>query len=125
VRRRRECLSCGKRFTTHEYVEKISPAVVKSNGKREEFDRQKLFKGIALACNKRPIAEEKIDSLVSEVEEELRNSAKGEVTSRRIGEMVMERLKVLDEVAYVRFASVYRKFKDKNEFLEELRGLLG
>jgi len=124
VRRRRECLSCSKRYTTYEYVEKVSLSVVKNDGKREEFDRQKLFKGIALACNKRPIPEEKINSLVSEIEEELQNFSKGEVTSQRIGELVMDRLKALDEVAYVRFASVYRKFKDKNEFLEELRGLL-
>ena len=124
VRRRRECLSCSKRYTTYEYVEKVSLSVVKNDGRREEFDRQKLFKGIALACNKRPIPEEKINSLVSEIEEELQDSSKGEVTSQRVGELVMDRLKALDEVAYVRFASVYRKFKDKNEFLEELRGLL-
>lgn len=124
VRRRRECLSCGKRYTTYEYVEKVSLTVVKNDGRREEFDRPKLFKGIALACNKRPISEEKINSLVAEIEEELQNSSRGEVTSQKIGELVMDRLKKLDEVAYVRFASVYRKFKDKNEFLEELRGLL-
>ena len=125
VRRRRECLKCGKRFTTYEYVEKVSLAVVKIDGRREEFDRQKLHKGITLACNKRPIGEDKIEAMVSDIEEELQNSSKGEVTSQRIGELVMEKLKQLDEVAYVRFASVYRKFKDKNEFLEELRGLLG
>jgi len=126
VRRRRECLACGKRYTTYEYVEKVSLTVVKNDGKREDFDRQKLFKGIALACNKRPVSEEQINNLVSQVEEELQNSSRGtEVTSKKIGELVMDRLRSLDEVAYVRFASVYRKFKDKNEFLDELKGLLG
>ena len=125
VRRRRECLACSKRYTTYEYVEKVSLTVVKNDGKREDFDRQKLFKGIALACNKRPISEEQINDLVTQIEEELQNSSRGtEVTSKKIGELVMDRLKSLDEVAYVRFASVYRKFKDKNEFLEELKGLL-
>ncbi|OGC77752.1 MAG: transcriptional regulator NrdR [candidate division Zixibacteria bacterium RBG_16_50_21] len=124
VRRRRECLSCSKRYTTYEYVEKVALTVVKNDGRREEFDRQKLFKGIALACNKRPIPEDKIESLVAEIEEELQNNSRGEVSSQKIGELVMDRLKKVDEVAYVRFASVYRKFKDKNEFLEELRGLL-
>ena len=126
VRRRRECLACGKRYTTYEYVEKVSLTVVKNDGKREDFDRQKLFKGIALACNKRPVSEEQINNLVTQIEEELHNSSRGtEVTSKKIGELVMDRLKSLDEVAYVRFASVYRKFKDKNEFLDELKGLLG
>jgi transcriptional repressor NrdR len=126
VRRRRECLACGKRYTTYEYVEKVSLTVVKNDGKREDFDRQKLFKGIALACNKRPISEEQINNLVTQIEEELQNSSREtEVTSKKIGELVMDRLKSLDEVAYVRFASVYRKFKDKNEFLDELKGLLG
>ena len=125
VRRRRECLACSKRYTTYEYVEKVSLTVVKNDGKREDFDRQKLFKGIALACNKRPISEEQINDLVTQIEEELQNSSRGtEVTSKKIGELVMDRLKSLDEVAYVRFASVYRKFKDKNEFLDELKGLL-
>ena len=125
VRRRREGLACSKRYTTYEYVEKVSLTVVKNDGKREDFDRQKLFKGIALACNKRPISEEQINDLVTQIEEELQNSSRGtEVTSKKIGELVMDRLKSLDEVAYVRFASVYRKFKDKNEFLEELKGLL-
>src|SRR5574341_8231 len=125
VRRRRECLACGKRYTTYEYVEKVSLTVVKNDGKREDFDRQKLFKGIALACNKRPISEEQIDNVVIQIEEELQNSSRGtEVTSKKIGELVMDRLKSLDEVAYVRFASVYRKFKDKNELLDELKGVL-
>jgi transcriptional repressor NrdR len=124
VRRRRECLACGKRYTTYEYVEQVSLAVVKSDGRREEFDRTKLIKGISLACNKRPVSEERINSIVTEIEDELQNSNRREITTQQIGEVVMEKLKGLDEVAYVRFASVYRKFKDKNEFMDELRRLL-
>jgi len=124
VRRRRECLACGKRYTTYEYVEQVSLAVVKSDGRREDFDRTKLIKGISLACNKRPVSEERINSLVTEIEDELQNSNRREITTQQIGEVVMEKLKGLDEVAYVRFASVYRKFKDKNEFMDELRRLL-
>ncbi|MCI0531974.1 MAG: transcriptional regulator NrdR [candidate division Zixibacteria bacterium] len=124
VRRRRECLACGKRYTTYEYVEQVSLAVVKSDGRREEFDRTKLIKGISLACNKRPVSEERINSVVTEIEDELQNSNRREITTQQIGEVVMEKLKGLDEVAYVRFASVYRKFKDKNEFMDELRRLL-
>lgn len=124
VRRRRECLACGKRYTTYEYVEKVSLAVVKSDGRREDFDRTKLIKGISLACNKRPVSEERINSIVTEIEDELQNSNRREIATQQIGEVVMEKLKGLDEVAYVRFASVYRKFKDKNEFMDELRRLL-
>jgi transcriptional repressor NrdR len=125
VRRRRECEKCGKRFTTYEYVENVSLTVVKNDGRREDFDRQKLQRGIELACNKRPISLKKIASLVDEIEEELQGLSKKEVTSKEIGELVMKKLKDLDEVAYVRFASVYHKFKDINEFLAELQGLLG
>jgi len=125
VRRRRECEKCGKRFTTYEYVENVSLTVVKNDGRREDFDRQKLQRGIELACNKRPISLKKISSLVDEIEEELQGLSKKEVTSKEIGELVMKKLKDLDEVAYVRFASVYHKFKDINEFLAELQGLLG
>jgi transcriptional repressor NrdR len=125
VRRRRECEKCGKRFTTYEYVENVSLTVVKNDGRREDFDRQKLQRGIELACNKRPISLKKITSLVDETEEELQGLSKKEVTSKEIGELVMKKLKDLDEVAYVRFASVYHKFKDINEFLAELQGLLG
>ncbi|MCJ7498581.1 MAG: transcriptional regulator NrdR [Candidatus Zixiibacteriota bacterium] len=125
VRRRRECEKCGKRFTTYEYVENVSLTVVKNDGRREDFDRQKLQRGIELACNKRPISLKKITSLVDEIEEELQGLSKKEVTSKEIGELVMKKLKDLDEVAYVRFASVYHKFKDINEFLAELQGLLG
>ena len=125
VRRRRECEKCGKRFTTYEYVENVSLNVVKNDGRREDFDRQKLQRGIELACNKRPISLKKIASLVDEIEEELQGLSKKEITSKEIGELVMKKLKDLDEVAYVRFASVYHKFKDINEFLAELQGLLG
>jgi transcriptional repressor NrdR len=125
VRRRRECLSCEKRFTTYEYVENVSLTVIKNDGRSEPFDRQKLLRGIELACNKRPISGKKISALVDEIEEELQNLSKKEVSSKEIGELVMKKLKDLDEVAYVRFASVYRKFKDKTEFIEELKNLLG
>lgn len=125
VRRRRECLKCGKRFTTYEFIETVSLTVVKNDGRREPFDRHKLLRGMILACNKRPVSEKKLESLVDEIEEELLALSKKEITSQEIGELVMKKLKDVDEVAYVRFASVYRKFKDKNEFFDELRGLLG
>ncbi|OGC76703.1 MAG: transcriptional regulator NrdR [candidate division Zixibacteria bacterium RBG_16_40_9] len=125
VRRRRECLKCGKRFTTYEFIETVSLTVVKNDGRREPFDRQKLLKGMVLACNKRPISEKKLEAIVDEIEEELLALSKKEITSPEIGELVMKKLKEVDEVAYVRFASVYRKFKDKNEFFDELKGLLG
>lgn len=125
VRRRRECEKCSKRFTTYEYIEDVSLTVVKNDNRREPFDRLKLQRGIELACNKRPVSSKKITSLVDEIDEELQGLSKKEVTSKEIGELVMQKLKVLDEVAYVRFASVYHKFKDINEFLNELRGLLG
>ncbi len=125
VRRRRECESCGKRFTTYEYVEEVPLTVIKNDGRREPFDRQKLQRGIELACKKRPISAESIASMVEEIEEELQNLSKTEITSKDVGETVMRRLKDLDEVAYVRFASVYHKFKDINEFMNELKNLLG
>lgn len=125
VRRRRECESCGKRFTTYEYIEDVSLIVIKNDGRREPFDRQKLQRGIELACKKRPISAKKIASIVEEIEEELQNISKTEITSKEIGETVMRKLKDLDEVAYVRFASVYHKFKDINEFMNELKNLLG
>jgi transcriptional repressor NrdR len=124
VRRRRECESCKKRFTTYEYVEDVSLTIIKNDGRREPFDRQKLQRGIELACNKRPISSKKIGSVVDEIEEKLQNLSKTEITSKEVGREVMRRLKELDEVAYVRFASVYHKFKDINEFMDELRGLL-
>lgn len=124
VRRRRECEACKKRFTTYEYVEDVSLTVIKNDGRREPFDRQKLQRGIELACNKRPISSKKIASVVDEIEEALQNLSKPEITSKEVGKEVMKRLKDLDEVAYVRFASVYHKFKDINEFMDELKGLL-
>ena len=125
VRRRRGCEKCGKRFTTYEYIENVSLTIVKNDGRREPFDRQKLQKGIELACNKRPVSPKKISSIVDETEEELQGLSRKEVSSKEVGELVMKKLKGLDEVAYVRFASVYHKFKDLNEFLKELQGLLG
>ncbi len=125
VRRRRECEKCSKRFTTYEYIENVSLTVAKNDGRREPFDRQKLQRGIELACNKRPVSLKKISSLVDEIEEDLQGLTKKEITSKEVGELVMKKLKELDEVAYVRFASVYHKFKDINEFLNELQGLLG
>ena len=125
VRRRRECLSCEKRYTTYEYVENVSLVVMKNDGRREAFDRQKLLRGIELACNKRPVSAKKIASLVEEIEEELQSLSKKEITSKEVGAAVMKRLRSLDEVAYVRFASVYHKFKDINEFMNELKNLLG
>ncbi|MFQ5792103.1 MAG: transcriptional regulator NrdR [Acidobacteriota bacterium] len=123
IRRRRECLRCGRRFTTKEYVEAQPLMVSKADGRREPFDRDKLRRSIQLACTKRPISTEVIDATVSEIENELRDKAKDEVESRVIGQMVMDRLRSLDEVAYVRFASVYRRFQAKEEFLSELEGL--
>ncbi|KPL04931.1 MAG: hypothetical protein AMJ73_03335 [candidate division Zixibacteria bacterium SM1_73] len=125
VRRRRECESCGKRFTTYEYIEEVPLTVIKNDGRREPFNRQKLQTGIELACKKRPISAEKIASMVDEIEEQLQSLSKTEITSKQVGETVMKKLKDLDEVAYVRFASVYHKFKDINEFMNELKNLLG
>lgn len=124
VRRRRECLKCSERYTTYEYVEQGTLTVIKSDSQREPFDRFKLIHGIKLACNKRPVTMKEIEEMVTEVESQLKRSYKAEVPSREIGEMVMIKLRTLDEIAYVRFASVYRNFKDKTEFLEEMKKLL-
>lgn len=124
VRRRRECLGCNERFTTYEYIEAVSLTVVKSDERREPFDRQKVAHGIKLACNKRPVSAKKIEAMVSEIEAQLNELSRNEVTSKYIGELVMEKLKEVDQIAYVRFASVYRKFADTTEFLEELSKLL-
>lgn len=124
VRRRRECLKCGKRFTTYEYIEKSPVMVIKRDGRREPFDRAKLLNGIITACHKRPVPREKIEELVDEIESAISDLGKLEVPSREIGEEVIKRLKFIDEVSYVRFASVYRDFKDKNEFFEELKKLM-
>lgn len=123
IRRRRECLSCKRRFTTKEVVEEASLIVVKADQRRELFNREKLKKGIQLACSKRPISTHKIDDIASKVEYELREKVADEVNSQEIGRLVMYHLKNLDQVAYVRFASVYRKFQDKEEFISELQEL--
>ena len=125
IRRRRECISCSKRFTTYEIIESVPIIVVKKDKSRQAFDRVKLFNGMLRACEKRPVSIEQIDKVVSDIEAELQNSLDREVTSVRIGELVMDKLKELDEVAYVRFASVYRQFKDINTFMDELHKLLG
>jgi len=124
IRRRRECEECGYRFTTFEKVEEIPLIVVKKGGNREEFNREKILRGLIKACEKRPVALEELEKITIEVERELRNIGISEIHSERIGEMVMDRLAEIDEVAYVRFASVYRQFKDINVFLEELKDLL-
>jgi len=124
IRRRRECISCGERFTTYEYIEIEGLTVRKSDDRREPFDRQKLKTGLELATNKRPVSQKQIENIVIDIEKELFNLAKQEVSSEIIGAMIMERLKEIDEVAYVRFASVYRKFKDTEEFYTEVRKLL-
>lgn len=124
VRRRRECLECKERFTTYEYIEAVTLTVIKSDDRREPFDRHKVIQGIKLACNKRPVSLKKIEAMVSEIEASLSEMSKNEVTSKYVGELVMEKLKEVDEIAYVRFASVYRKFADTTEFLEELTKLL-
>jgi len=124
VRRRRECVQCKARFTTYEYIEAVTLTVIKSDGRREPFDRQKIIHGIKLACNKRPVGSKVIEDMASEIEANLQELSKNEVSSQHIGELVMAKLKDIDEIAYVRFASVYRKFADKTEFLEELRNLL-
>ena len=124
IRRRRECLRCSKRFTTYEIIETMPIIVIKKDNTREVFSREKLMNGLLRACQKRPVSVDAIESLIDEIETELRNSLEREVKSERIGELVMDKLKALDEVAYVRFASVYRQFKDINTFLEELNKLL-
>ena len=124
IRRRRECLKCSKRFTTHEVIETVPIIVVKRDKSREVFDRNKLTAGILRACEKRPVSIEQIEKMVDNIEGQLQSSLDREVTSMRIGELSMEQLKSVDEVAYVRFASVYRQFKDINTFMEELNKLL-
>ncbi|MBQ3285811.1 MAG: transcriptional repressor NrdR [Ruminococcus sp.] len=124
IRRRRECLKCGKRFTTHEVIETVPIVVVKRDKSREVFDRNKLTAGILRACEKRPVSVKQIEGMVDSIEAQLQSSLDREVTSMTIGELTMEQLKNVDEVAYVRFASVYRQFKDINTFMEELNKLL-
>jgi len=124
VRRRRECLKCGKRFTTYEYIEEVSLLVIKKDGRREPFDRKKVLAGVIRACEKRPISVEKMEAIVTQVEHSIQKKGDREFPSSRIGEMVMEKLKMIDDVAYVRFASVYRQFKDVGQFMLELRDIL-
>lgn len=124
IRRRRECMGCGKRFTTYEKIEELPIMVIKKDGRREPFDSEKILTGIRRACEKRPVSSADQDKLVDDVVREVFNSLEQEIPSSRIGELVIVRLKELDEVAYVRFASVYRQFKDINTFMQELELLL-
>lgn len=125
IRRRRECLDCQKRFTTYEVIERMPLVVIKRDGSRQSFDKIKIINGVVRACEKRPVTMAQIEAIADDIEQELRGRLESEVLSEKIGEMVMSRLKDLDEVAYVRFASVYRSFKDINTFMEELTKLLG
>ena len=124
IRRRRECLSCQKRFTTYETVESLPMVVIKRDNSRQSFDRNKVLNGMLRACEKRPVAMADLELAADEIEQSIQNSLDREVSTARIGELVMERLKPLDEVAYVRFASVYRQFKDINSFMRELNKIL-
>ena len=124
IRRRRECLACKKRFTTYEIIERLPLVVVKRDGSRQSFDKVKLINGMVRACEKRPVALQTLEQIADDIEQELQSNLEREVSTVNIGEMVMNRLKDVDEVAYVRFASVYRSFKDINTFMEELSKLL-
>ncbi len=125
IRRRRECLACNKRFTTYEIIERMPLVVVKRDGSRQSFDKVKIMNGLVRACEKRPVALEQLEEIAKEIETELQSALEREISTTEIGEMVMLRLKDIDEVAYVRFASVYRQFKDINTFMDELTKLLG
>ncbi len=124
IRRRRECLRCRRRFTTYEHIEDVLPVVVKKDGRRELFDRNKILSGLKKACEKRPVGMDALEESVARIEKKVQESGEKEIPSTMIGEEVMRELHVLDEVAYVRFASVYREFKDINQFMEELRDIL-
>jgi len=124
IRRRRECESCTRRFTTYERVEDVLPTVVKKDGRREPFDRQKLVRGLRIACNKRPVSIERIELAADAIEREAQESERREITASELGDRVMNHLRELDEVAYVRFASVYRSFRDIDQFLTELAKLV-
>ncbi len=124
IRRRRECEACARRFTTYERVEDVLPTVVKKDGRREPFDRQKLVRGLRTACNKRPVSIERIEAVADDIERELQDAERREVLASDLGERVMTHLRAIDEVAYVRFASVYRSFRDVDEFLRELGKLV-
>ena len=125
IRRRRGCLQCGKRFTTYETVEQVPVMVVKRDGSRQAFDKQKMLRGMIRACYKRPVSAADLEKAANEVEHEVRNSMQREVSAEYVGDLVMEKLKALDEVSYVRFASVYRQFKDISTFREELDRMMG
>lgn len=125
TRRRRECDGCARRYTTYERVEQVLPLVVKKDGRREPFDRMKILAGLRRACEKRPVSSEALEQLVDTIERELVDSGEKEIASSQIGERIMDRLREVDQVAYVRFASVYRSFKDIHEFMAELSDLLG
>ena len=124
IRRRRECLSCQKRFTTYEYIEQLPLMVIKKDGRRQPFDRTKIIAGLVKACEKRPVSIDKIEGLTNEIERIVRKKFDREVDSNVVGEIIMEKLAMLDEVAYVRFASVYRQFRDINQFMSELKNIL-
>lgn len=124
IRRRRECLRCGRRYTTYERIEEVAQMVIKKDGRREPFERWKVKSGILKACQKRPVSLEQVESMIDGLERSLFNSTEHEVSTEVIGQAIMERLKQLDEVAYVRFASVYRQFRDLNEFMSELKSML-
>src|SRR5436309_10957943 len=124
IRRRRECLKCKKRFTTYEYVEQVPLMVVKKDGRRQPFDRTRIIAGILKACEKRPVSVDKIEEITTGIERAVQKRYEREVDSKQIGELIMEKLSTLDEVAYVRFASVYRQFRDLNQFMNELQVIL-
>lgn len=125
IRRRRQCLKCGRRFTSYERIDRIDYRVVKKDGSRERFDREKLMNGLLKACEKRAVPLTQLEAIVDKIEQRLHDTSDKEVSTNEIGEQVMSELKALDQVAYVRFASVYREFKDANEFVETIRSLLG
>ena len=124
IRRRRECLYCHERFTTYERIEEFHPMVVKKDGRRESFDRNKIVEGILKACEKRPVSMDEVEAFVSDIEKEIQDRGERELESRFLGERVMSQLRVWDDVAFVRFASVYKQFKDLNEFMDQLQELL-
>jgi transcriptional repressor NrdR len=124
IRRRRECLNCGDRFTTYEKIEKSLPFVIKKDGRREEFDREKIINGVKKACQKRPVSIEQIEAMVDRVEQHFQDAGEKEISAVAVGEKVVKEIYNLDDVAYVRFASVYRSFKDVNEFMVELKEVL-
>ena len=124
IRRRRECLSCGRRFTTYEIIERLPLVVIKRDGSRQTFDKVKLINGMVRACEKRPVPLSSLEQIADDIEQELQSALEREITTEQVGEMVMKRLKDVDEVAYVRFASVYRQFKDIDTFMQELTKLL-